>query len=62
MTMAVKKKTAVGRYTCHCCHKKDAISWSDKRHTFMCENCLKTFDPAIIARRNGVAVEQLTLC
>jgi hypothetical protein len=50
------------RFPCHCCHKKDAIYWSDKRQCFICENCLKTFDRAIIARRNDITVEQLTLC
>lgn len=62
MSITAKKKIATGRYPCHCCHKKDSISWSDKRQSFICDNCLKTFDPAIIARRNGMAVEQLTLC
>ncbi|MHB1361559.1 MAG: hypothetical protein ACYCW5_03035 [Thermoleophilia bacterium] len=50
------------RYPCHCCHKKAAIYWSEKRRCFICENCLKTFDPAIIAARNDMTLEQLTLC
>jgi len=50
------------RYPCHCCHKKAVIYWSEKRQCFICENCLKTFDRAIIARRNDIALEQLTLC
>ncbi|MHB8143658.1 MAG: hypothetical protein ACYDGX_08370 [Thermoleophilia bacterium] len=57
-----KQKSATHRYPCHCCHKPAAIVWHDKRQCFLCENCLKTFDSAIIASRNGLAVEQLTLC
>ncbi|MFA5801613.1 MAG: hypothetical protein WC911_03965 [Thermoleophilia bacterium] len=50
------------RYTCHCCHKRASIYWSDKRLTFICDNCKKTFDAAVIARRNDMTLEQLTLC
>ena len=50
------------RYNCHCCHKRASISWSEKRQTFICENCKKTFDAAVIARRNDTTLEQLTLC
>jgi len=62
MNLATRKKTTPGRYPCHCCHKKESVSWSQKRQCFICDNCLKTFDAAIIARRNGMLVEQLTLC
>jgi transposase len=55
-------KIMPSRYPCHCCHKKAAVYWSEKRQSFICENCLKTFDRAVIAKRNGLAVEQLTFC
>jgi hypothetical protein len=57
-----RKKTPANRYPCHCCHKAAAVYWSEKRQCFICENCLKTFDRAVIAKRNGLAVEQLSLC
>ena len=50
------------RYPCHCCHKKATVYWSEKRQCFICENCLKTFDRAVIAARNDMTAEQLTLC
>ncbi|MHB8793572.1 MAG: hypothetical protein ACYC6O_09595 [Thermoleophilia bacterium] len=50
------------RYPCHCCHKKATVSWSEKRQSFICQNCLKTFDRAVIAARNDMTMEQLTLC
>lgn len=50
------------RYTCHCCHKRASIYWAEKRQTFICDNCKKTFDAAVIARRNDMTLEQLTLC
>lgn len=62
MSTSAEKKGTVNRYPCHCCNKKDAVYWSDKRQGFICENCQKVFDSAIIARRNGLAVEQLSLC
>ncbi len=58
---AQNRSTSV-RYPCHCCHKKASIYWSEKRQSFICENCLKTFDAAVIARRNGMTAEQLTHC
>ena len=66
--MEDKTETSAGtmntarRYPCHCCHKKASVYWSGKRRCFICESCLKTFDPAVIARRNDTMVEQLTLC
>lgn len=62
MSTATEKKTTVGRYPCHCCHKNGVVYWSEKRQSFICDNCMKTFDSAVIAKRNGLAVEQLTLC
>lgn len=60
---ASKGKTdSVNRYPCHCCRKKDTVSWSEKRQGFVCDNCQKVFDRAVIARRNGVTAEQLSLC
>jgi len=56
------KKRDTVRYPCHCCHKKASVSWSEKRQSFICENCLKTFDRAVIAARNDLILEQLTLC
>ncbi len=50
------------KYPCHCCNKQGAVYWSEKRRSFICGNCLKTFDKAIIARRHGIPAEQLTLC
>lgn len=57
-----KKKIIPSRYPCHCCHKQEAVYWSIKRDSFMCENCFKTFDRAVIVSRNGPAAQQLTLC
>jgi DNA-directed RNA polymerase subunit M/transcription elongation factor TFIIS len=62
MNTAKEKIPTSQRFPCHCCHKQGAVYWSEKRQSFICENCLKTFDQAIIARRNGMAVEQLSLC
>lgn len=62
MSTSVTEKSTSRRYPCHCCHKKAAIYWSEKRRCFICESCLKTFDAAVIARRNDLTVEQLTLC
>ena len=59
---ATENHSSHQRYPCHCCHKKAVIYWSEKRQCFICENCLKTFDAAIIARRNDMTLEQLTLC
>lgn len=50
------------RFPCHCCHKPDSVYWLEKRQTFICGNCMKTFDRAIIAARNGMAAEQLSFC
>ncbi len=56
------QKTAPSqRYPCHCCRKPASVYWSEKRRCFICENCLKTFDLAVIAKRNGLAAEQLSL-
>ncbi|MHB0866631.1 MAG: hypothetical protein ACYC6B_03570 [Thermoleophilia bacterium] len=61
--MAAAKKTNIPtRYPCHCCHKQEAVYWSQKRDSFICGNCLKTFDRAVIASRNGPAAQQMTLC
>jgi hypothetical protein len=60
--VASKQNQPVVKFPCHCCHKKDSLQWSEKRQSYICENCLKTFDPAIVARRNGMALEQLSLC
>lgn len=57
-----RKNSLTHRYPCHCCHKSAAVLWNDKRQCFICDNCLKTFDRAVIAARHGLAVEQLTLC
>ncbi|MHB9112649.1 MAG: hypothetical protein ACYC4D_08525 [Thermoleophilia bacterium] len=62
MTDSNEKPRSSARYPCHCCHKKATVSWSEKRQSFICENCLKTFDRAVIAARNDMTVEQLTLC
>ena len=56
------KKTKKNRYPCHCCHKPDAIYWHEQRECFICENCLKTFDRAVIAKRNRIEAEQLSFC
>jgi hypothetical protein len=62
MSTLTTEKSTSPRYPCHCCHKPESVYWSQKRSSFICENCLKTFDRAVIAKRNGLAVEQLTLC
>lgn len=62
MSTSTQKKDIANRYPCHCCNKKDVVYWSDKRQSFICENCQKSFDSAIIAHRNGITVEQLSLC
>ena len=62
MSTQTTKNTASNRFPCHCCHKKASVYWLEKRQTFICENCMKTFDRAIIARRNGMAAEQLSFC
>ena len=56
------KKMIPNRFPCHCCHKPDTVYWLEKRQTFICGNCMKTFDRAIIAARNGMAAEQLSFC
>ncbi|MHB1324884.1 MAG: hypothetical protein ACYDGS_04225 [Thermoleophilia bacterium] len=62
MSEEPQNRSTSQRYPCHCCHKKETVGWSEKRQCFICENCLKTFDAAVIARRNGMTAEQLTLC
>jgi len=62
MNDCTEKYTTSARYPCHCCHKKATVSWSEKRQGYMCANCLKTFDRAVIAARNDMNAEQLTLC
>jgi uncharacterized Zn ribbon protein len=62
MSTSTDKKPTTRRYPCHCCNKQGAVYWSEKRQSFICENCLKTFNQEIIARRNGMAVEQLSFC
>lgn len=62
MSASRERKGTVNRYPCHCCRKKDTVYWSEKRQGFVCENCQKVFDRAVIARRNGVTTEQLSLC
>ena len=62
MTKSASKDKAATRYPCHCCHKPAAIYWHEKRQCFICENCLKTFDSAVIAKRNGSADVQMSLC
>ena len=62
MSTTKDKKTSTQRYPCHCCHKQGVVYWSERRQSFICENCLKTFNQEIIAKRNGMAVEQLSFC
>ena len=62
MNNSTDKKPASRRFPCHCCHKQGVVYWSEKRQSFICENCLKTFNQEIIAKRNGMAVEQLSFC
>jgi transcription elongation factor Elf1 len=62
MSKSNDTKGTTTRYPCHCCNKKDVVAWSDKRQSFICENCQKVFDSAVIAHRNGVDVEQLSFC
>ena len=62
MNETTDNKPTSQRYPCHCCNKQNAVYWSEKRKNFICENCLKTFHQDIIAKRNGMAVEQLSLC
>ncbi|MBI5871181.1 MAG: transposase [Actinobacteria bacterium] len=62
MTDSLEKTHSSASFPCHCCHKKATVSWSEKRNGFICSNCLKTFDRAVIAARNDMTTEQLTLC
>ncbi len=62
MNDSTDRRGLSGHYPCHCCHKKATVHWSEKRQCFICDNCLKTFDWAVIARRNDMTMEQLTLC
>ena len=43
---------------CHTCYST-SVYYSLKRATCLCENCLKAFDPLVIARRNQIDLDYL---